>query len=71
MLSHKFVFNKSKNSPLTIKYKCPQLCLLIITQFNNQQIEQRPILLFHANVFRREPALNTLIFFKVKCLIHH
>jgi len=36
---------------------------------NQQNRNARPILLFHANVFEQRPALNTLIFFKVKVLI--
>src|SRR6202789_3250680 len=33
---------------------------------NQQNRTARPILLFHANVFRRKPALNTLIFSRQK-----
>ncbi len=36
---------------------------------NQQNRTTRPILLFHANVFEHRPALNTLIFFKVKVLV--
>ena len=45
MLSQKFVFHKSKISPLTMKYECPRLSLLIITPvLQTNKIGQSPIM---------------------------
>ncbi len=53
-------------SPLTTKYECPQLSLLIITLvLETNKKNQSPILLFHANVFKALACFEHSNFFKV------
>ncbi len=63
MLSQKFVFRKSKNFTSSNGIQMPPT--IPINHYGDSRNQQnrtaRPISLFHANVFRRRPALNTLI----------
>lgn len=64
MLSQLLVFRQSKN--FTSSNGIPMPPTVPINHYgdprNQQNRTARPILLFHANVFGRLPALNTLIF---------
>ena len=66
MLSHKLVLQKSKNfTSDTAVLMAPTVPINhYLGSANQQKQNQGPILLFHANVFKQMPALNTLIFSK-------
>src|SRR5260370_3249209 len=64
MLSQEFVLDKSKNFTSSNAIQMPPTIPMnhYGDSRNQQNRTARPILLFHANVFRRKPALHTLSF---------
>ena len=70
MLSQKFVFHKSKNFTSDNEIRMPPT-VPINHYFGLQtnKIDQSPILLFHANVFKACACLKHSNFLKVKVLV--